>query len=341
MISRVKLPITDLVPFRAFQVRGYEAAILFATDKNGEEFFYNTAINCFLRHRKDGPMMFDFICEHTPWPYLQDVFFTHIQEFDSCDLISDSVISRVKHYLDQRIYVSGYFNEKFISHKNAYQKYDFEHSFLLYGYDNAEQQFYAIGYTNKGKFEFYTMSFQDFAKGFLGLEKTRFYLYYRNSNQMISLNLESLFYELEDYLRSDYTIHGAIGKHKDDYYGIHAMKALWFYVKISAYRGRGLDVRKSRFFFEHKEWMMKRLSYLHKKGFIKDYSEKYSLVVQKAKTMHLLFLKYNLTQKPEIIDSILRILKEANRLDEDVLFDVYDELKAQIKQEKKTRFLYG
>ena len=86
---------------------------------------------------------------------------------------------------------------------------------------------------------------------------------------------------------------------------------------------------------------MKRLSFLHDKGFIKDYSERYSVVVQKAKTMHLLFLKYNYTKKPEIIDSILRILNEANQLDEEVLFDVYDELKAQLIQEKKTRFLYG
>lgn len=39
MLDQAVLPITDQVPFRAFQVRGYEAAILFATDKNGEEFF--------------------------------------------------------------------------------------------------------------------------------------------------------------------------------------------------------------------------------------------------------------------------------------------------------------
>ncbi len=341
MNNQVLLPITDQIPFRAFQVRGFEAAILFATDKNGEEFFYNTAINCYLRHSKTRSMLFDFTCEYTPWFYLQDLFCTFTHVFDPDDVTSDGIISRVKTYLEHGVYVSGLFNEKFIPHKKAYLKKNFEHSFLVYGYNNAEQLFYAIGYTDNRRFEFYTIDFADFAKGFLGLKECRFYLYYRNKNQPISLNIETIFYELEDYLRSDYTIHNAVGKDENDYYGIHAMKALWFYIKISVYRGRNLDIRYSRFFFEHKEWMMKRLSYLHDKGFIKDYSERYSVVVQKAKIMHLLFLKYNYTKKTEIIESILQILNEANQLDEEVLFDVYDELKARIIQEKKTRFLYG
>lgn len=340
MKSSIVLPITDQVPFRAYQFRGFEAAVLFATDETGEEFFYNTCINCVLRYQPNKQFVFDFTCKYTPWFSYQDVFYIETQKIDCRELSSNIIISRVKNYLDQKIYVSGYFNEKYIPHKNAYQSRDFKHEFLIYGYNLTEEQFYAIGYTDNKKFEFYTVNFLDFANGFLNLQESELWLYYRNPSRKISFNLESLYYELEDYLHSDYTVNNAIGKSKDDYYGLYAMHSLWIHLRRSVFKERHLDVRFSRFFFEHKEFMMKRLSYLHEKGYIKDYSDRYAVVVQKAKTMHLLFLKYNYKREPATIEAILRFLNEANQLDAGILFNVYDELKPIINRRKEERFLY-
>ncbi len=155
------------------------------------------------------------------------------------------------------------------------------------------------------------------------------------------MDLEALLNELEDYIRSDYTVNNELWKHPGYYYGVQAMKAFWSSIRMLVYRGRVLDVRYSRFFFEHKELMQKRLVFLHEKGYIKDYSKEYSTVVEKAKTIHLMFLKYNYTRRQEIVESIIQKLNEVNQLDEEVLLNVYYELKTQITIEKKTRYQNG
>ena len=338
MNNHVKLSVTDQVPFQAYQTLGKESAILLATDENAEEFFFNSCINCRLRNPK-GNTEFSYICDYTPWFPGQDVFYTQFIPIDVNDTTQEDIITRVMEYLDLGIYVAGIFNEKYIPHKSAYKKRDFRHGFFIYGYNQNEHLFYALGYTDRLKFEFYPIAFSDFAQGFLGLKEPRFEVHFRNREKKLEFNLQQVYDELGDYLRSDYTINRAIGKHKNDLYGIRAHQAFRSYVARIGQENGFLDVRFSRFFFENKEFMLKRLSFLYQKGYIKDYSQKYSAVAQKSKIIHFLFLKYNMTRRPAILESIDCLLAEINQMDEEVLFAVYEDLTEKSKREKEEIYL--
>lgn len=339
MVNEVKLPITDQVPFHAYQVRGFEAAVLLATDENGEEFFFDTCINCYMRFPHLGEILFDYTCNYSSWFFGQDVFYIQTTQIDCREMSPTELLACVTRYLDHGIYVAGFFNEKYIPHKKAYQKRDFKHGFFLYGYNRAKQLFYAIGYTDHSKFELYPITFSDFVQSVLCLGESVIWLRFRNLDKKLVFDLQSVYDELGDYLRSDYTIHGGIGKHQDDFYGLRAHRAFRYYVTQTGQQGDFLDVRFSRFFFENKVFMLKRLSFLYQKGYINDYSETYTIVAQKSKTVHFLFLKYNMTRNPVVIESIDCLLKEINRMDEEVLSDVYEELAIRITQEKKEVYL--
>lgn len=337
--QEIKLPITAAVPFQAYQIRGFEAAILLAHDESTEKFLFNSCINCYLREKESGNPLFDYTCNYTSWFAGQDVFCFQTIPIDVKETTKESLTVRVREYLRHGIYVSGSFNEKYIPHKNAYGRRDFKHSFLLYGYDQAEQIFYAIGYTDNAKFELYQIAYSDFANGILNVEKPALLLRYFRPDTKLELNLQRIYEELGDYLHSDYTVNHGTGKNRNDLYGIRAHHAFRSYIARYGQSGKFLDVRHSRFFYENKDFMQKRLSYLHQKGYISDYSEQYAIVAQKSKTIHLLFLKYNMTLCTNSLKAIDRLLEEVNQLDEEILFSVYEELTAWFKQKKQEVYL--
>ena len=335
MTDEIKLPITNQVPFQAYQIRGFESAILLANDRNSERFLFNNCINCYLRKKKDGKLLFDYTCNYTPWFSGQDVFLEETIPIDTIETSFDSIIRLVVGYLNRGIYVSGFFNEKHIPHKNAYGKWDFKHSFLLYGYNGIEKLFYAIGYTDNAKFELYQIPYQNFANGILNVEAPVLWLRYFQQDKKMELDLERLYLELGDYLHSDYTVNGGIGKHRDDIYGVRAHRIFQSLIVEAGRFEENLDVRHSRFFYENKAFMLKRLSFLQEKEYITQGADEYAVVAQKSKMIHFLFLKYNMKRTISTIKSINQLLTDVNHMDEDILSNVYEELTTKITREKR------
>lgn len=333
-----KLPIVEQVPFTAYQTRGFEAGILLGNFKNAEELLFQTCINFFFRINGNIPL-FDYTCDKTNWFMDQGIFYRQIYPIDRKYHSREDILSLILHWLNQDVYVYGFFNEKYIPHKNAFGRYDFKHAYLIYGYDQTEQNFFAMGYTDHQKFEKYLVSYEDFFNGIEHVDEQHFFPKYLDRACSCTFDLYQTYWELQDYLRSEYTAHRSHGKHPDDIYGISANRAFQRYVYAIDRHGNYLDPRLSRLFFENKAFMVKRLGYMAQKGYISNYHEEYSLLAEKSQKIHLLFLKYNLKRDGDILQSIDQIFTEVNDREEKILNRVFDELTDHFKRKREGMYL--
>ena len=51
-----------------------------------------------------------------------------------------------KEMLDNGHYINGSFNDYYIPRKSAYRQFDFNHDYLLLGYDDERGVFHSVGY---------------------------------------------------------------------------------------------------------------------------------------------------------------------------------------------------
>ena len=272
MSNSVILPTTDKVPFKAYQMRGFESAILLANDANAEEFLFNTCINCYLRKKKSGGILFDYTCNNTSWFSGQDVLLMQTVPVDKDSFDEVRIIETVTRALDREVYVTGSFNERYVPHKYSYGRSDFKHSYLVYGYDSDERFLFALGYTDNGRFEYYKIDFADFTKAVLNTDNPSLEFRYLNPDFQLRADPGLIRDELGDFLHSEYTVNNSAGRHRDDYYGVTANRLFCAAVSAFASKGYPLDARHSRFFCENKAFMLKRLDYLHSQGLTDDYS---------------------------------------------------------------------
>ena len=339
MIQSIKLPITNRTPFTAYQIRGFEASVLNANYDKAEELFFNTCINCSFRQRPSGRVIFDYTCNTTSWFLGQDVFLMQTIPVNPEKASKEYLIDTVASAIDNGIYVSGFFNERYIHNKSAFGKYDFRHSFLIYGYDDEGEFFKAIGYTANSKFETYEITFADFAAAMINCSDPVIWFRAVNPNLNAGFDVIKVRDELGDYLKSDYTVNNATGKNMEDVYGLLAHRAFRDYVKRTGDGASILDIRLSRFFYENKAFMLKRLDFMHLNGLINDYHDQYESAIKKSESVHLYFIKYNMTRNASSAEAIYRLMGEINQIDESIMSEVYKDLSAYIEKQKSEVYL--
>lgn len=324
----------------AYQVRGFESGILLANLDNGEEFLFNGCINYYFKFVNERKISFNYVCERTSWFKGDNVFYDGIYSFDKNRLGTEDIVSLIRNWLDNGIYVHGAFNEKYIPNKNAFGRKDFKHAYMIYGYNQEEQILYAVGYTNRGKYEKYTITYSDFLNAIYNLKDPSFFsLKYLNLNRRYEFDINMVHWELSDYLHSENTIRNALGKDPEDYYGVSANRAFRAYVLTGGKNNNYLDPRYSRLFFENKFFMRRRLGYMAQKGFVGDYEDAYASVASKSHRVHMLFLKYNVTGDNKILQSLDGLIDEINIEDERILNQVFDEITAFLIKRRKEKYL--
>ena len=84
------------------------------------------------------------------------------------------IIGIIRYMIDHGNYIMGLLNEKYLPMKKAYGEYDFVHDFLIYGYDDKNRVFRSSGYTSRGHYELYDMSYDDYFQSMKGFCFSRF-----------------------------------------------------------------------------------------------------------------------------------------------------------------------
>ena len=333
------LPLEKNPWIQTYQLRNYELGIL----QDKQPWIFSKYINIYYDQKKFNHLMLT-------GRYFEEENVMHVQKFRfDKSIVSFNVIDFVewaKKLVEDGWYIYGFLDEYYLEAKAAFQKRHFRHPLLLYGFDETLQLFYAIGYVANGNYESFTVSFEAFQKAFwadfdrekepyvkTSIDKIEFDAFRLNPDFEFRFDIRELYQGIDDYLKSRNPKKNVI---KNCVFGIQCER--YFIRYIAEEKGKEhsyLDPRFSRFFMEMKDFMLKRLEFLSRDGYIEtSLAERYRPIVAKQNMIHMLFLKYNATQKQMIIDNLISQMSDIIEEETEVLLQVRDCLLKKIKEEE-------
>lgn len=223
--------------------------------------------------------------------------------------LDENLIEVIKNAINDNCYVYGLYNERYISSKEAFEKYDFWHDFLLIGYN--DNGFVSVGYTKEGKFKRFEITFEALLNGLFKEENTLLNLsfYEYDGSVTPSINAGCMIEDLNkyiteykgDHIYSEQTIHG-----------ISAAMLLkeYFNKEVSVSNRNSIDRRYSAVFYEHK-WVLSKIVDLFIDGSEKDNIKNYAENnVTRAKQIYLLGSKMAMTGNKDSIRYINDLMEK-------------------------------
>lgn len=223
---------------------------------------------------------------------------------------NQELIEHNKSMIRQGCYISGGFNEFYIPQKWPFGKYHFDHDYLIYGYNDNSRVFYSAGYLENGRFDHFSVSYDDYLLGVINQQQPDRYINYHKANSLYrpTLTTSNMKNKLLDYIYSRCSCKTDC---PDEVYGIDGWQMLACYVQ--EHKHTTLDVRYGRLFSEHRYLMLERMRILHAQGILKEtqlINDYHDLVYLPARVVFLLFLKYNQTLNEAIPTRIINLVNE-------------------------------
>lgn len=331
MKEKVILPIEDNVPFTAYQQRGYELGTLLTLGEKVKPWLYQFFVNIYMRRRKGTFGHFEFVFDKQKWFEGYNVFLNSTLNINPGSAFSSRIklIELIKENINNSSYARGNFDEYYIPKKSSYRKRHFNHTFFLYGYDDDNENLYALGYTSDGKFERYEISYTDFIESFFACD--RLWINFKKINSDFNFEFDPIAVrrELYEYVNSVYTGKGMLTK---EVYGVSCIRSFGDYVMNVYPQGLSLDLRYSRFFMEYKKYMAEIVAYLAENKYISDCYARFCHEMSKSfERVHLLFLKYNMTGKRELVESALETIFGIATSEIYTMRNIYEELNESVE----------
>jgi hypothetical protein len=239
------------------------------------------------------------------------------------------IISIIEECLTKGIYIYGFYNEKYIPGKSAYKKTDYNHEYIIYGFDSNKKIFVSIGYSNSGKYEEFEISYEDYMESICHMSVFDIYLIELNKDFDYKLDINYIITDLEEYLSSI----NSREENKSKLYGLKCWRQFIENIQLRIKENKDIDLRHSKLFYEHKMLMKKRLEYLYELGYINSF-EMYNNILNFAETAHLLSVKYNMKKMDSIIEDIIELYLNSLDLEEKVLLTFLKEIKEKCKNQE-------
>ena len=224
-------------------------------------------------------------------------------------LLGINYLDIVIEMLKQNYYIQGNYNLKYIPSNAAYGRIDLLHDYLLYGFDDEKKVFYSVGYTINQIYEPFCISYSDYQKSLDHINENfvEFLFLQYNKEANLHLDLDKICNELNNYLNSC-----SIKMQKNEKYGISVIIGLKNYYIQCVQENKELDVRFTRALMEHKYYMLLRIKYLyeHKLFSDKQLIESYEDIYKKAKMIHRLCLKFNITNNFDVFKRVIQLFEK-------------------------------
>jgi len=233
-------------------------------------------------------------------------------------------IEQIKKALSKGLYIQGIFNERYISAMPAYQKQDYAHDYLVYGYSDRCGGLFAAGYTADGHYKEYIIPYSEYYNSIFqpAYKVLSFRLMRFNEEKTYETNYSVVLRDLNHYLKST-AFRGE--SCNTTFYGLSAWEKLMDYLSATKY----IDIRSTKIFMEHHKLMNMRLEYFAQEGIIEsNLSQQYSQTLKDATQTYLLSMKYNLSQKPNTKENCINAIRSVIDFDKTILPRVI----AQIEQ---------
>lgn len=209
-------------------------------------------------------------------------------------------------------YINGNYNEFYIKGKKPYNSRDFNHDYIIFGYDDEQKVFKSAAYMADGSYSYYDIDYENYHQSIIGSKTERVNVRYYQVNKDYSptLDIKGIKENLCNYL---YSRKDAQGTETNYFWGMEAWAKFMEYIENIG--ESKLDCRYSRCYMEHRAVMLKRIKKLLELGYLKDvelYEEYSKSVCLPAKTVHYLFIKYNVSQNTKVIPKIVEMVLETN-----------------------------
>lgn len=328
---------------QAYHFRNYELGLL----QDKAPWIFSKYINCCYNSKASG--LFNHFIPEDRYFARSGAMLVQQFRFDKTIIPLDIIdfLQWAKNLIDNNWYIMGFFDEYYIPAKSSYKNRHFRHSMLIYGYDDM-QLFHAMGYTKERKYRSFTLTYDEFVSSIgvdfdlknepyvrKDIDRIEFDAFKLNPDYDFKFDLSQVYTSLTDYINSQ--DRGYL-RQKGLVYGIDCEKEFVNY--ITNRKVLYLDERYSRLFMELKELMVRRLEYLASEQIVsQDILPEYKQICEQQKVIHMLFIKYNLTNNESIIDRLAEKMNSIIEAEKNVLPRITDEIYACLVRKHNEEYL--
>lgn len=311
---KIILPIEEKPAIVSKNIHAIRLSIIQKCDEFGINYVYNNYIQLFFKIERKGHATFDYV-----FPKYKDLSTFRTCSVDKPTFTINSI--NIKDFIIRGLLCKKYIitsvDEYYIPNRPAYNKFNFGHDVLLYGYDSQNNIFHIIGYTDSGYYQPSTINCDEFVIAYLNsygnksieLVETVSYYHHRIEIELITASLE-------DYITSGNKSR-LFDKSKwlddNETYGINTIEKIKSYLDDVADNKINSDKRIMYTLMEHKKIMLERYKYLVKNHFIIDNEEIENELIKIYKQSQIalnLFLKYIISYNVFLLSKIQKILDD-------------------------------
>ena len=220
------------------------------------------------------------------------------------------LISIIQKLIAGGYYLTGNYNAFYIKAKPAYQCYDTNTVYLIYGYSQKTRVFYAIGKTSGSTFVPYEIEYDEYIQAVFNREDGLFNLNFLKFNDdcAVKADIKKVYKGIYDYLHSKRKEDGPVpeGEAKNYRYGLNCyrdfLKSLTNQHEYRCY----IEPVSYAVLLEHHILMQKRIDYLISAGIVDDkkLGDEHRQIVEQAKCIYSYCLEHNISFNPQLIKQI-------------------------------------
>jgi hypothetical protein len=259
---------------------------------------------------------------------------------DFMDIAKMDIINLIKSSINNDYYIYIVLNSYYIPHYNSDNPM-FHHSILIYGYDENNKVIHAGDFYQNGIYEFKDIRETDILNAFKNVDIKEFWwnglklIKRKKTTKNYELDIECIKELLTEYCysidsskryRSRYNefVNPEYGEIK---FGLGSVYSrLLFDLNILKEKEKGCyDARAIPVFAEHKKAMDLIIEHLISKKYLPG-NENYKGILNEAMIVRNLFIRYKITEKRELLDSIYEKLVRLRDLESIVLKKIISQL---------------
>lgn len=146
------------------------------------------------------------VFEEDPWSRKEGLICIQSMHFRpyAYDKEAIDIIRFNKYMLKKGHYVTGAYNEFYITGKGPYQKYYYIHDYLIFGFDDSEGVFKSAAYLPQKGYTFFDIKYDDYCDSIVNCEVEYVGIQYTifNEDFVAEINYEYIKTALKNYLNS-------------------------------------------------------------------------------------------------------------------------------------------
>ncbi|OJU09416.1 MAG: hypothetical protein BGN88_09805 [Clostridiales bacterium 43-6] len=312
------LPVNLDLPVRSYPNYVYIFGIL---EGDYEPWLYSNFLQ--LVHTETG--WFDFLVPQ--FLHEEDLLIRHYSYLPANKTVDNkqSIINMIIEMINNDFYVTGIFNDYYVSFRPHYKQWDFDHFFMINGYDNENRLFNVVSYTKEIVLKEEKISFDDFIIA---------------CNNLISPTLELIFYKQNKTFKLEFNINKTKKYIEDFLNSINTTRlkqaGLYGIEALNSYRKFGID---KRFFsltriyviYEHAKLVVNLTEYLINNKYIDDDEkiliENIKRIEKMGELLKFIRIKMDFVKSNLIFSKIIDVLNTLISLEEGHLKLLLEKLK--------------